>query len=122
MAGPRCENRSSSRKSIMNLRSLLFLLVLAPSLYADSPAKPLELGSRRELFVDNYLIDTIKGVSLRLETPRDEGIVMRFDKPWEGKFSGYGTVFHDIPPVGESEYRHYYRGWDDSKDESSAVT
>lgn len=101
----------------MHLRSLFLLLTIAPALYADSAPKPLELGSRRELFVDNYLIDSIKGAALRLETPRDEGIVMRFDKPWEGRFSGYGTVLHD-----GGEYRQYYRGWENSKDESSAVT
>jgi hypothetical protein len=67
------------------------------------------LGSRRELFVDSFLIDSLTGAALTLEQPRDEGIVVRFDKPWEGRFCGYSTVLHD-----GSLYRLYYRGRPDA--------
>lgn len=63
------------------------------------------IGSRLELFVDDYLIDKLQGATLRLHPPRDEGIVLKFDKPWEGRFCGYATVIKD----GEL-YRLYYRG------------
>jgi hypothetical protein len=63
------------------------------------------LGSRRELFVDSFLIDKLTGAALTLEQPRDEGIALHFDKPWEGRFCGYATVLHDGPL-----YRLYYRG------------
>ncbi|MGC8638856.1 MAG: hypothetical protein ACP5XB_03130 [Isosphaeraceae bacterium] len=65
----------------------------------------IDLGARRELFVDHYLIDKLAGASLVAERPRDEGVVLRFDKPWEGAFCGYATVLHDGPI-----YRLYYRG------------
>ncbi|HET6572299.1 MAG TPA: hypothetical protein VFG68_01765 [Fimbriiglobus sp.] len=96
----------------MTGRAFLLALILCPSaLHADD--KPIELGSRRELFVDRYLIDKLDGVSLRLETPRDEGIVLKFDKPWEGPFCAYCTVLRD-----GGEYRVYYRGSAGGKDGS----
>ncbi|CAG5000129.1 hypothetical protein DYBT9275_02397 [Dyadobacter sp. CECT 9275] len=63
------------------------------------------LGKRREIFVDKYLIDKMEGLSLVMHTPRDEGPVLYFDKPWEGPFSAYGTVIKD-----KTGYRIYYRG------------
>jgi hypothetical protein len=70
----------------------------------DSPAV-IDLGTRRELFVDHYLIDKLAGAELRLQTPRDEGNVLAFDKPWEGAFSAYVTILKD-----EGKFRAYYRG------------
>ncbi|MEE2712802.1 MAG: hypothetical protein VX913_08525 [Planctomycetota bacterium] len=81
---------------------LLCLLVVAPS---ASSQDPVALASRRELFVDRALIDRLDGAELRLGRPRDEGEVLRFDKPWEGPFCGYATVLKD----GDL-YRLYYRG------------
>jgi len=64
------------------------------------------LGSRRELFVDRFLIDRLAGgAAMALERPRDEGIALRLDRPWEGPFSGYATVIRDGPLT-----RLYYRG------------
>ena len=66
----------------------------------------IRLGKRRELFVDRYLIDRLEGTAaLSLARPRDEGIVYRFDRPWEGAFCGYATVLQDGPRL-----RLYYRG------------
>jgi hypothetical protein len=70
-----------------------------------SAADPIELGSRRELFVDGYLIEKLVGAELRLQTPRDEGVAFALDKPWEGAFSTYTTILFD----GE-KFRAYYRG------------
>jgi hypothetical protein len=81
------------------------LLALAPVSSADDPAKPIDIGSRRELFVDRYLIDKLDGVTLRLEQPRDEGVALKFDKPWEGAFCGYATILRD-----GGGFRAYYRG------------
>ncbi len=68
---------------------------------------PIALGSRRELFVDPYLIAELKGAELRLGTPVDAGTAFRFDKPWEGRFSNYATVigrklyYRGVPNAGE---------------------
>ena len=65
----------------------------------------LNIGSRRELFIDNHLVDKLDGAVLTLNRPKDEGVVMKFDKPWEGRFSMYVTILKD----GEN-FRMYYRG------------
>ena len=63
-----------------------------------------EIGSRRELFVDNYLIDQLNGVWLRLHHPQPAGPAITFDKGEKG-FGGYPTVLKD-----SDVYRMYYRG------------
>jgi hypothetical protein len=70
----------------------------------------LQLGNRRELFVDHYLIEKLNGSGIRLHHPHDEGIVMYFNNPWEGQFCAYCTVIKD----GEL-FRLYYRGWEQLK-------
>jgi len=60
------------------------------------------------LFVDGYLIDSMKGVSLRMHAPREESTAIVFDKPWEGNTSTYCTVIKD-----DDRYRLYYRGSSD---------
>ena len=74
----------------------------------------LDIGSRLELFVDDYLIDRMEGISLDLHHPTPEEVAIEFNMPWEGNISGYVTVFRD----GDI-YRMYYRGahfdWDARK-------
>jgi hypothetical protein len=94
----------------------LLVLVALPAVRGDDPAKPIDLGARRELFVDKYLIDRLDGVSLRLEQPRDEGVAFRFDKPWEGPFSGYCTIIRD-----GGEFRAYYRGLPSARRDGSTA-
>ena len=65
----------------------------------------INLGSRRELFVDRFLIDQLQGAELRMHEPIREGVAVKFDNPWEGGFSGYPTVIKD-----GGLYRMYYRG------------
>ena len=54
-----------------------------------------DLENKRELFVDQRLIEKLDGVEMRLSTPIPSGPVHKFDKPWEGPFSGYSTVIKD---------------------------
>ncbi len=65
----------------------------------------IDLGDRRELFVDDHLIDQQKGVELGLHQPTPREVVMVLDAPWEGSGSGYETVFRDGPII-----RMYYIG------------
>jgi hypothetical protein len=74
-------------------------------LHAASSAAAIDLASRRELFVDDFLIAKLNGVQLKLHEPTREGIAVKFDRPWEGGFSGYTTVIKD-----GAHYRMYYRG------------
>lgn len=73
--------------------------------FALAAESPLPLGARRELFIDYYLIDKLTGATLTLHEPRDEGAVLKFDRPWEGAFSAYCTVLRD-----GDKFRLYYRG------------
>lgn len=81
-------------------------LVAASGAFAQS----IDLGSRRELFLDRHLIDSMNGVDLRLQTPLERGTVLRFDRPWEGAFSGYATVIRDEGMRDGAKFRLYYRG------------
>ncbi|GEP42605.1 hypothetical protein [Brevifollis gellanilyticus] len=85
----------------------LTLLALLLSLSASVAADPLQIGSRRELFVDDYLIDKLVGdAEQRLHHPQPQEIVMLHDAPWEGSGSGYHSMFQD----GDL-YRMYYKAW-----------
>ncbi|PYV11930.1 MAG: hypothetical protein DMG07_18130 [Acidobacteria bacterium] len=76
------------------------------ALAAGDATKPVALGARRELFVDDFLIDGLRGdARLVLHSPRVAEKVIAFDRPWEGATSGYAVVWKE----GE-RFRMYYRG------------
>lgn len=72
---------------------------------AAEPATPLEIGSRRELFVDDTLIESLRDARRQLHAPTPREIAIEHDAPWEGAGSAYHTVVRD----GDL-YRLYYRG------------
>lgn len=80
-------------------------LISIPLLATAADQESIYIGSRRELFVDHHLIDRLENVRLVLNRPRDEGVALKFDKPWEGLFCGYATIIKD-----SGQYRAYYRG------------
>lgn len=89
-------------------RTCPFFLFLVIALNSSAPAQNrgvLQLHDDRQLFVDDFLIDKLDNVALRLNTPHNEGSVLKFDKPWEGRFSAYFTIIED-----QGLYRAYYRG------------
>jgi hypothetical protein len=70
------------------------MFVPVPSVPADEPGV-IELGTRRELFVDDFLIDRCDGLELRLQAPVPREVVLEHDAPWEGSGCGYYTIFRD---------------------------
>lgn len=74
------------------------------------------IGSRLELFVDTFLIEKQNNVQRILHEPKDEGIVLFFDKPWEGPFCGYVTIIKD-----DTKFRLYYRGLPEAGKDGSAI-
>jgi len=84
----------------------LSILLLAPAVLLAQEA--LRFGQDLQLFVDDYLIESLHGVRLRLHEPRPAGTAIAFDQPWEGNVSAYVTVFRDGEKV-----RMYYRGVND---------
>ncbi len=69
-------------------------------------AGPVEIGSRRELFVDDTLVERLfDRAELRMHHPTPRDIALVTDEPWEGNATNYVTVFQD-----GDKYRMYYRG------------
>ena len=86
------------------------LRVLAPLLAAGfacaaNAAESIYIGSRLELFVDDYLIERLDGAALTLHHPTPRGVAIEHDMPWEGNVSDYHTMFRD----GDI-YRMYFAG------------
>lgn len=74
--------------------------------YPLQAADPIQIGTRLELFVDDFLIEEMNGdVSQHLHSPEPKEVVLVTDAPWEGNTSAYYTIFRDI-----DLYRMYYRG------------
>lgn len=65
----------------------------------------LDLGLRRELFVDHLLIDRMDNTVLKLHEPVCGGMAIRIDKPWEGPVNFGSTLIHH-----RGRYHLYYRG------------
>ncbi|MBA7533598.1 hypothetical protein ES705_25839 [subsurface metagenome] len=76
----------------------------------------MNIGSRLELFIDTFLIEKQYNVRCILNEPKDKGIVLFFDKPWEGPFCGYATIIKD-----NTKYRLYYRGLPEAGKDGSVI-
>jgi hypothetical protein len=75
---------------------LLRCLVLLTANLAFGVDAPLDIASRRELFVDDFLIHTLTGkAEQRLHHPQPQEIVIKHDQPWEGSGSGFHSIFKD---------------------------
>lgn len=82
------------------------LLLLGQVVCGASPQSAYSLDGRRELFVDNYIVERIGGAGrLELHRPERREIVLETELPWEGNASGYQSVIQD-----GQRYRMYYRG------------
>ena len=66
---------------------------------------PIVVGTRRELFVDSHVIDSLDSAHRKLHHPIPREIAIVHDAPWEGAGSGYHSIIRD----GDL-YRMYYRG------------
>src|ERR1700733_642884 len=86
------------------LLAVTLLSALIPAV-AQQEGTPLKIGNNLQLFVDDYLIDSLTGAELVLQVPQPAGVAIKFDKPWEGNVSAYVSLFRD-----GDKYRMYYRG------------
>jgi len=74
----------------VNVLVFLVMLSLNIGLPIAHSEEAIRLGQRWELFVDEYVIDQMKGeIVLRLHSPAAQEVVLVHDKPWEGSTSGY---------------------------------
>ena len=76
------------------VRCFSLILSLATSsqhLFSQQPAtEPLQIGTRRELFIDRYLIDALDGLTLKLHEPKPTEPMQQPADPME-----YGTIVWD---------------------------
>ncbi len=84
---------------------LLGVMMCGLSAGRSDAAEPIDIGSRLELFVDDFLIDRMKDLELELHHPTFQNVAVKLDKPWEGNIGCYITVFKD-----KDKFRMYYRG------------
>jgi hypothetical protein len=98
----------------LSLRHLLALAFAATGISVALAQRPdsssagiIDIGSRRELFVDEFLVDRLAGkAALRLHQPVPREIAIEHNAPWEGSGSGYHSIFKD-----GDRYRMYYKAW-----------
>jgi len=107
----------TSKRKIRKVKGILQVLVATMLAGAFSQAAEtglIDVGTRLELFVDDYLIDRLAGTRLNLHKPRPREVVIVHDAPWEGSTSHGHVVFQD----GDL-YRMYYRAaeWDQIADD-----
>jgi len=88
---------------------LVLMLASVASVPASAQTAPvIDLGNRRELLVDDYLVGEMKNVQLLVHPPVREEIAVTCNAPWEGNGCGYYTVLHDKE---QGVYRMYYHAW-----------
>ncbi|MCA9094766.1 MAG: hypothetical protein KDA68_14865, partial [Planctomycetaceae bacterium] len=88
----------------MNCKLIVACCMVAISLVANAA----EIGERRELFVEDGLIEKISGKGeLRLHHPIPQEVAIDHDASWEGS----GCVYHSVFKDGDL-YRMYYAAGD----------
>jgi len=92
------------------MKIIKFLLFFGSLIYlsgftASAQQKPILMQNRRELFIDDAIIDSLHNVEDRLCTPTSGGVALKFDKPWEGNFCTYVSVVNN-----GKKFQLYYRG------------
>ena len=69
-----------------------------------NPDAPVQIGTDRQLFLDEFWTAESHGVERRLHTPELKERSIKSEHPWEARLSAYHTAFHD----GE-RWRMYYQ-------------
>jgi len=76
-------------------------------------SEPIIVNSRRQLFIDDMLVDYTSRVALKVNPPLKTGPVLRADSPWEGhRVGAYGTVMED---------NNLYKMWYDAVDRDAKI-
>lgn len=83
---------------------------------ADNAAAAVDIGARRELLVDDFLIERREGAELRLHWPTPREVVFAHDAPWEGSGCTFCTAFRDGKRV-----RIWYTGGDLTREDGSTL-
>ena len=72
----------------------------------------MELSPGKQLFIDDYFIESLTGVRRVLNPPHkltvDEPLPITFDRPWDSQSAQPGRVVYD---ERNRRFRMYYRAW-----------
>lgn len=101
-------NLNISFRLFSSLTGLVFLTAaICNPLAAESTGSNfVDIGTRRELFVDNFIIDKLSGkADVKLHHPVVKNVALVHNEEWEGNTSGYHSIFLD-----GNLFRMYYRG------------
>ena len=93
--------------SLLRLRlpALSWLAFALVSSLSAATSEAIDLGSRRELFVDEFLVASRSGVEFQLHPPVRREVVLVRDAPWEGSGSDFERLIRDKDII-----RLYYMG------------
>lgn len=97
--------RQTGSRAVLGFCSLVLTFLLMGGATGRQNC-PLDIGSKRELFIDTHLIEAMSGVRLEMHSPMPKEIVMHLDKLWEGNGCNYYSIFQD-----GNIYRMYYDAW-----------
>ncbi len=78
----------------------------AQTVGAATSDERIDIGDRRELFIDDYLIDSMGAVNLVMHKPQRKNVAIKFDQPWEGPGVSYVALLQEKDKV-----RMYYKIW-----------
>ena len=76
-----------------------------------NPRRVIDVGSKKQLFIDDFLIASSRGVTLTMNPPRRDGkVLLTTDKPWESGPDSYIGVYSSV-----MKDRGVVRLWYDSR-------
>lgn len=92
---------SDARSLVLSVA--IWAMAVGPTVAARDSDEVRDIGHRRELLLDDWLIDRLTGAELRLQQPVPREIALPLNQPWAGPRTGFTCVFRD----GDL-YRLYY--------------
>jgi hypothetical protein len=101
-------NTALSNMNFLPISLVLALFTTAARLFATDAA-PIDVGDRRQLFIDNLFFGKARGINLRVHQPRKAGdVTIAPDRPWErGGLGPYSSVLWD-----NGSYHLWYHAMD----------
>ncbi|MBP90270.1 MAG: hypothetical protein CMJ64_26785 [Planctomycetaceae bacterium] len=91
------------------LAFILWTVTLSSLVRAE---EPIQLGSRRELMLDDFLFSEVDGLEFRQHSPREAEKVLNFDANWEGRpYHGISACGYPVVIADGDLFRLYYTSY-----------
>ncbi len=104
------ETLRSGVQTVRSCKTLLVILAwLCVQIAVKAQSPPLQVGSQKQLFLDERFIESSKGVTLVFNQPEQpQENLLPMDRPWEqGRLGGYSVFLED-----GGVYRMYYNAFE----------